>query len=31
MSPALIAEYETKMIDKHLLQKLLQEWSEKMQ
>ena len=29
LSPALIAEYETKMINKHLLQKLLKEWSKK--
>jgi hypothetical protein len=27
LSPALVADYETKMIDKKLLQQLLHEWS----
>lgn len=29
-SPALVAEYETKLPDKHLLERLLQEWSRQM-
>ncbi|MBN9381424.1 MAG: hypothetical protein J0H74_11695 [Chitinophagaceae bacterium] len=28
ISPALVAEYETKLIDKNLLQRMLHEWTE---
>jgi hypothetical protein len=28
MSPTLVAEYQTRLIDKGILKKLLQEWSE---